>query len=171
MTGEQDDAGVVIKIRTPRSSWVWMLVGAPLWFALAAQQLLMSPSEVALGWPWLPMSQLAVGCLWVGVALRTRTLGVDLTPKSANVRSVRRRYILWQDVQAVVQYQKHGAWGVRLILESGKPVTLRAPTTWSGFGGAQYGRDFHRIGQWWLAHRGDAWHPVRAEAPRPPAQR
>lgn len=161
-TSEQVDD--VVKIRTPRSAWMWMLVGAPFWFALAAEGFLF-PGQVPIGWPWLPLSKLAVGCLLVGTALRTRTLGVDLTPDSANIRNVRRRSIPWQDVQAVVKYQRHGTWGVRLILESGKPVTLRAPTTWGGFAGARYERDFHRIGQWWLAYRGEAWRPLRAEAP------
>jgi len=144
----------------------------PLWFAFAATQYLVPPGRVAPGWSWFAVGDLAVGCLSVGQALWIRTLGVDLTPESANVRSFRRRNIPWQDVQAVLQYQRHGAWSVRLILESGKPVTLQAPRTWSGFGGgAQYERDFHRIGHWWLAHRGEAWRPLRAEAPQPPAQR
>ena len=172
MTGKQDGDAAVVKIRTPRSSWMWLLVVSPLWFAFAATQLLWPPPQGALGWPWLPVALLAVVGLAVGEALWIRTLGVDLTPESANVRSVRRRIIPWQDVQAVLQYRRHGDWGVRLILESGEPVTLRAPRTWSsGFGGAQYERDFHRIGRWWLAHRGEAWRPVRPEAPQLPAQR
>jgi hypothetical protein len=69
-------------------------------------------------------------------------------------------------VQAVVRYEQVGSWMVRLIPESGKPVTLRAPTSLWGFGGAAHERDFHRIGQYWLAHRGESWRPVRPEAPR-----
>lgn len=160
-TGEQHDEGVV-KIRTPRIYWMWPLVIAGFCFVFAAGQ-------VALGWSWLAACWLATGGLGVGTGLWIRTRGVDLTPESVIVHSVRRRNIPWQDVQAVVQYQRHDAWGVRLILESGKPVTLRVPATWSGFGRAQYEREFHRIGQWWLAHRGEAWRPVRAEATRPPA--
>ena len=69
-----------------------------------------------------------------------------------------------------------GGWCVQLILESGEAVTLRAPTlsVW-GSGGAEFEGDFHRIGQWWLAHRGESWRvmasrgeswrPVRPEAP------
>lgn len=172
MTGEQDGDDAVVKIRMPRSYWMWALAFAVIWCAYAAEQYLVPPHQVALGWPWLPVAQLAVGCLLVGQALWTGTLGVDVTPESANVRSLRRRNIPWQDVQAVVRYQRHGGWGLRLILESGKPVTLRAPTTWSGFGGgAQYERDSHLIGQWWVAHRGEAWHPTCAEVRLPPAQR
>jgi hypothetical protein len=168
-TGEQNHD--VVKIRMPRYSWMPWLVGAPIFFALAAQQFRMPPDWVELGWPSLAVLQFAVGCLWVGKALWDRARGVDLTPEYANVRSLRRQSIPWKDVQAVVQYQRSGTWVVRLILESGKPVTLAAPATWSGFGGAQYERDFHRIGQWWLAHRGEAWGPVRPEAPQLPAQR
>jgi len=48
---------------------------------------------------------------------------------------------------------------VRLILENGKHVTLQAPTAVRGLGGAQFERDFQRIGQWWVAHRGASWCP------------
>jgi hypothetical protein len=60
--------------------------------------------------------------------------------------------------------------GVRFILEHGKPVSLLAPRTQPGLGAAQFDGDFHRIDQWWLAHRGEFWHPVRQEEPRPPVQ-
>jgi hypothetical protein len=32
-------------------------------------------------------------------------------------------------------------------------------------------RDFHRIGECWLDHRGKSWRPLRAEAPSRPGQR
>ena len=161
----------MVKIRMPRSSWMWLLVMAGFCFVFAAVGYLLPPGRVTSGWSWFAVGWLASGCLEGGTGLWIRTRGVDLTPESAIIRSFRRRNIPWQNVQAVLQYQRHDDWGVRLILESDKPVTLRVPTTWSGFGGAQYERDFHRIGQWWLAHRGEAWRPVRAEAPQPPAQR
>ena len=56
--------------------------------------------------------------------------------------------------------------GVRLILEHGKPVTLLAPRIAPGFGAAQFERDFHRIEQWWLSHRGESWRPLLPEAVR-----
>ena len=107
---------------------------------------------------------LVAGCLWVVGGSWIRTLGVDLTPESAIVRGVRRRSVSWPEVQAVVRVK--GGWCVQLILESGEAVTLRAPTlsVW-GSGGAEFEGDFHRIGQWWLAHRGESWRPVRPEAP------
>jgi hypothetical protein len=164
ITGEQDRDDAVVKIRTPHSSWMWLLVMAGPQFVLAAGYL-------ALGSSWKAAGLLALGSLWFGAGLWIRTLGVDLTPESAIARSVRRRNIPWQDVQAVLQYHGRGEWGVRLILESGEPVTLRAPRTSFGFGGAQFERNFQRIGRWWLAHRGEAWRPVRPKAPQLPAQR
>lgn len=102
--------------------------------------------------------------------LWSRTLGVDLTRESANLHGSRRRSVPWQEVQAVVRYGRGGSTGVRLILEHGKPVTLRAPTTMWGLGAAQFDRDFHCIDQWWLAHRGESWRPARVETPPPPVQ-
>jgi hypothetical protein len=77
----------------------------------------------------------------------------------------------WAEVQAVMCYRQQGQWFVRLIPERGKPVRLRAPTTYLGFGAAGYERDFHRIGECWLAHRGESWRLMRTEAPSRPVQR
>jgi len=64
----------------------------------------------------------------------------------------------------MVRRPQAGGWLVQLMLESGKPVTLRAPMVSWGFGGkrgvAAYEQDYHRIEQWWLAHRGPSWHEV-----------
>jgi len=50
------------------------------------------------------------------------------------------------------------------------PVLLRAPKRPWGFGSAGCERDFHRIGQRWLAHRGESWRPVREAPPLPVAR-
>jgi len=116
---------------------------------------------------------LGLRCMWallVAMTLWGLTWGVDLTPESANVRGIRRRSIPWREVQAVLRYEQAGSTSVRLILENGKPATLRAPMRFLGLGGAAYDRDFHQIGQWWLSHRGESWRPLRPEAPRPPFQ-
>ena len=76
----------------------------------------------------------------------------------------------WQQVQAVLRFDELGSRRVCLILESGRRVNLRAPTTVLGFGAARYEQEFHRIGQWWLAHRGQSWRPLRPEAPPLPVQ-
>jgi hypothetical protein len=113
---------------------------------------------------------LVLRCMWVllvALMLWGMTWGVDLTPESANIRGIRRRSISWREVQAVLRYEQAGRTSVRLILENGKRVTLRAPARLWGLGAAAYDRDFHQIGQWWLAHRGESWRPLRPEAPRP----
>ena len=112
---------------------------------------------------------MSLGCISVATALWNRTLGVDLTRESANLRGFRRRSVPWQEVQAVVR-NGSGSMGVRLILEHGKRVTLRAPRTNGLFGAAQFEWDFHRIDQWWLAHRGKSWRPASAETLPPPVQ-
>jgi hypothetical protein len=97
-------------------------------------------------------------------ALWLRTCGVDLLPEHVLVRGFRLRVVPWRDVQAVVRRPQAGGWLVQLMLESGKPVTLRAPMISWGFGGkrgvAAYEQDYHRIEQWWLAHPGPSWHEV-----------
>jgi hypothetical protein len=162
MTVEHGAAEAAVKIRNPRSSWMWMVIVGGFCFVFATAQ-------VMFGWPVLAVGWLFAGCLWVAGGLWIRTRGVDLTSESAIVRRVRRRIVPWPEVQAVLRVS--GAWRVQLILESGEAVTLLAPrlTVW-GSGRAEFERDFHRIGQWWLAHRGGSWHPMRPEAPGLPVQ-
>jgi hypothetical protein len=162
MTIEHDAAEGDTKIRTPRPYWLIYFPVGGLWFVNAGLALAppavfdMSDDRTVGG-----LFALAAACISVATALWLRTFGVDLMPESADVRGPRRRSVPWKDVQAVVQHRQFGAWVVRLNLESGKPVTLRAPTTAWGLGGAQYEREYHRIGQWWLAHRGESWRPAR----------
>jgi hypothetical protein len=160
LTVEQSQAQAAFKMRNPRRNWLFG-PGAELIVMLAALDVWMGDRRDALG-------MLAYGCYFAVLALMIRSFGVDLMPESAIVRGLRRRKVPWQDVQAVVQHRSFGTWGVRLILESGKPVMLRAPTTSWGFEGANYERDFHRIGQWWVEHRGASWRPLRPEAPQLP---
>ena len=163
MTADQGMAEADVKIRTARHSWMHLFVFGGIWLVFAIFWATTDRHFFALSW-------LVLGCASIVKALSLRTMGVDLMPESANVRGVRGRSVSWKDVQAVVRHRRQGTWGVRLILESGKPVRLPAPTTWSGFGGAQYEQDFHRIGQWWLAHRGESWRPLCPEAPRSQAR-
>lgn len=109
-----------------------------------------------------------LGGVFVGESLWMRSLGVDLTPEFASVRGPLRRHVRWDRVQAVHCFRQLGTDRVRLVLENVQRVNLRAPTTSWGFGAARYEHDFHPIGQWWLAHRGPSWRPVRPEAPSAP---
>jgi hypothetical protein len=153
----------VVQIRTARHVWIPPLVYGGFWLALAILQL-------KLGLPLIGKFWLVLGCVLLGEAVWLRRLGVDLTPESAHLRGLRRRNIAWCDVQAVVRSRRQGMWVVELVLANGKAKRLRAPTMLWVFGAAQYERDFDRISQWWLANCGDAWQPVRAEAPDPPAK-
>jgi hypothetical protein len=113
-------------------------------------------------------SSLVIGGVLIAEMLWIQTFGVDLTRKCAVVRGIRRQSIPWQHVQAVLPFEQLGTGRVCLVLESGQRVNLRAPSSFMGLGGARYERDFHRIGQWWLAHRGQGWRPLPPEAPQPP---
>jgi hypothetical protein len=157
MSIEQCAAEVTVQIRTASRFWIQQIVTGGLWLVLA---LLWRPERPLFALYWL-----ALGCLSIAQGLWQRTLGIDLTSCSANLRGFRRRSIPWQQVQAVVHHRRLGTWGVRLIRQSGKPVMLRVPVSTWGFGSAAYERDFSRIGAWWLAHRGESWRPVAPEAP------
>jgi hypothetical protein len=155
--------GAAVSIRVACRVWVPPLVYGGGALLLAVLWSTLDQSFFALCW-------LAVACVGVVEALWLRTFGTDLTSESAINRGLRRRVIPWQEVQAVVHHRRLGTWGVRLILENGKPVTLRAPTTYWGIGAVTYDRDFDRIGLWWLVHRGESWRPTSPEAPPLPVQ-
>lgn len=146
-----------VQIRTSRHDWVGFLVMSGLYLMYAAF-LWASPAQF---WPgsWFALVWLLLGCAMAVLALWLRTRGVDLTDEAAVLRGVRRRTIAWRDVQTVVRTQRFG-WVVQLVPAGGKPVTLRAPTTSRGKAVSEYERDFHRIEQWWLAHRGPSWSPA-----------
>jgi hypothetical protein len=152
-----------VTIRVSRLGWVWPLVYGGLLLVFAV-------SWLSLGRPLFALCWLVLGAVTVAQGLWMRTFGMELTPECAVLRGVRRRAVPWHQVQAVVHHRRQGAWGVRLILENGTPVMLRAPTTYWGIGVSAYERDFDRIGQWWLAHRGESWRPLRSEAPPLPAR-
>jgi len=166
MTLEDGAAEAEVKIRTPRHAWVWQLVLGVCWLAWVGA---MQREHRVL----FALLMLFVSGAMVARAIWSRTFGVDLTREAAIVRRFRTRSIPWQEVQAVVRYKPGGpsGGGVELIIEGGKPVLLPAPTSIFGLGAAQFERDCHRIDQWWLAHRGESWRHVRADSPRPPAQR
>lgn len=159
MTIAQGAVEADVEIRTPGSNWMWLWVLAGVWFAFVAL-------DVATGGPWFTW-RLVFACVFVAEGFGIRTLGVDLTQESVNIRGLRRRRVPWQEVQAVVRHNQRATGRVSLILDSGERLALRAPTSSLGLGGARYERDFHLIGQWWLAHRGQDWRPVRPEAPLP----
>jgi hypothetical protein len=164
MSAEGRVAEATVRIRTPRPNWTVLLAAGAI---ILMTSLLFHPN-------FSDPVPLVLGGVFVGEALWIRTFGVDLTAESANVRGIRRRSVTWSQVQAVLAYRQMGASRVALVLDSGERVALREPSTYWGSGAAtaaRYEEDFHRLGQWWLAHRGSSWRPVRPEAPGAPIQR
>jgi len=148
-----------VRIRTSPLNWL-VLFGCGL-FLLAMQALQWGSRGGDIGLT-------VVGGMFVGESLWMRSFGVDLTPEFANVRGLLRRHVRWDHVQGVQCFRQLGTDRVCLARENGQVVNLRAPSTSWGFGAARYEHDFHRIGQWWLAHRGPSWRPIRPEAPGAP---
>lgn len=170
MTIEQGaaEAGVRIGPVPAKSSWKWRLLGAFCGLSLAAP-------NFAHGRPWVGLLWLVIGCanlvLPFVLAFWVRSVGVYLTPEAAVIHGRRRRRVPWLQVQSVVSHvNSNGTSAVQLILGNGEPVTLPFPKTPYRKGDATYERNFQSIDQWWLAHRGESWRPVRQEEPRPPLQ-
>lgn len=168
MTIEQGAVEAVVKIRVQtRRAWIVFLVIGGGYLAMAA-------SFLTGGWPWflLILIPLPIGCCIIAFAFALRTLGVDLTPEFAVIHGFRQRHeVPWQDVQAVVSHlNSNGTSAVWLLLENGESVPLRYPRSSWRKGDVPYERDFQRIDEWWLAHRGESWRPVRTETPPPPVQ-
>ncbi|RKS74135.1 hypothetical protein CLV35_2637 [Motilibacter peucedani] len=145
-----------------RVSWrdvATQFISAGFMLLLALQQAIS-----AYGSPVGVLCLVTVAALNVVAALYLRSRGVVLTPQAAVVKGVRTTLVPWSQVQAVLR-QRWLMTDVVVLLTLDKSLRLRAPTAWFGFGDDEYERDYHRIGQWWLAHRGDAWVPLRPEAP------
>lgn len=173
MSVENSVTEAAVRIRTPRLGWMPMLVSGLVVLAMRAFLEWVVPAGPSPGGSWSSGDNalLVMGGVFVLESLLIRSFGVDLTPESANVRGFRRRRVPWSQVQAVLGYRQMGADRVALVLDSGERVALRVPSTYWGSGAAtdvKYWEDFHRLGQWWLAHRGPSWRPVRPEAPGTP---
>jgi hypothetical protein len=97
-----------------------------------------------------------------------RPFGVDLREDVAVlVDPFRRRRIPWRDVQAITM----GGWTdhhTTLHLANGRTVRCAYPCR-SLFARRRVEADYHRVGQWWLAHRGPDWRPAVAPPPPYPA--
>jgi hypothetical protein len=164
MTVEQGATGAEGRIRaTDRRLWIWTV------FIYVGVCLAAAATFLANGHPLVALAWLTLACVRVPIALKQRSFGVDLTPQHAIVRGFRQRDVPWQEVQEVVSCKKwNGTSVVGLILTTGESVMLRAPTSFWREGDRQYERDFHRIDQYWLAHRWESFHPLPPEAPSPP---
>jgi hypothetical protein len=172
MSVEPGVTEATLRMRTPRMGWMGLLVAGLVLLAIRALEWVVFAGFLPDGsWDNGDNGSLFLGCLFVAEALLIRSFGIDLTSESVNVRGLRRRRVPCSQIQAVLCYRHMGADRVALVLESGQRVVLRVPSTYWGSGpatDARYREDFHRLGQWWLAHRGPSWRPVRPEAPVAP---
>ncbi|WP_392667618.1 hypothetical protein [Streptomyces sp. LN785] len=120
-------------------------------------------------WDWMtwePSGSQVVTTIGVGVGMplavlvASRPFGVTLTPSAAVVHNLRRRTILWTDVQAIRVEPYQGARSVVIYEVGGRRTRPRAPIT--GF--LQWDRGFeekfHTISRWWLDHHGPDWNPL-----------
>jgi hypothetical protein len=170
MSVENGVIEAAVRIRTPRLDWMPMLVAGLVALGMRALELMVLAGPSPGGaWNTGQGGLLVVSGVFVLESLWIRSFGVDLTPEFANVRGLLRRQVRWDQVQAVQCFSRLGSDRVRLVVENGQVVNLRAPTISFGLGAARYEHDFHRIGQWWLAHRGPSWRPTGPEAPGGPA--
>lgn len=150
MTIERTAAEARVRIGPVALSWKQNLVGTFWGLAFTAWML-------GHGKAWVALAYLVLTGVAMVLQLVVRALGVYLTPECAVIRGRRRRKVPWQDVQSLVSHvNSNGASSVRLMLKNGEPVTLPFPKTLWRKGDAQYERDFRRIDQWWLAHRGES---------------
>jgi len=152
MTVKRAAPGAVLRIRTPVRDWGMVLGTGLLQLALGAYWAWRG-NDSGLG-TWFAWLWLGLGCLSVTQSLWLRTAGVDLTRDEAILRGFRRRTIAWRDVRAVVRGRRLGTWVVELVPVTGRPVMLRATTSWWGFGLVAFERDFRRIDGWWIENRG-----------------
>jgi hypothetical protein len=108
---------------------------------------------------WLVVDVVMVSaCWWMFVALR-----ITLTPEALLVRGLRRRRIPWVDIRSIEHLHNRRSSGVQIHTASGSRLRLPAPGTGGMFDTeARFVRDYHRLGQWWLAHQA----PSRQAAPQ-----
>jgi hypothetical protein len=90
--------------------------------------------------------------------------GIDLRDDAAVVAvNFRRIEVPWRDVQAVA-FGKGGS----LVLYRADRTEVRCAYPCGSVPFVSWKRvdaDYHRVGQWWLAHRGADWKPVFAPSP------
>ena len=110
-------------------------------------------------------------CLVVAVVMTALELGrrdgLELRSDTVVVlRSFRPREVAWRDVQAITP----GRWPDRsttLHLASGATVPCGYPRLSPLVPRRRVEADYHRVGRWWLAHRGPDWRPLFAQPPAP----
>jgi hypothetical protein len=92
--------------------------------------------------------------------------GVNLTETELVVNSFRRRHIPWANIQAITQERFLGGRRVVVWTDQNERIPLRIPIVdFTGIGSANFERQYHVLGQWWLSHRGPWWAPGYRQPP------
>jgi hypothetical protein len=99
----------------------------------------------------------SVGLLVLGLVLR-----VQLSPAGVRIRSLqRRRLIGWAEIYAItVQPQRRGGPRVTLWTAYDGRIKLPLPIANKAWNEAAFVRDYHQIGQYWLATRNPDQRPL-----------
>jgi hypothetical protein len=158
--------GEVVRVRQPQRALLpfYVLMLVPI--ALLTLNVWTMGDELGLGpWPYVAWGVLLLPAVVLVAHGVLRPLGVDLRDDAAVVVGpLRNREVPWRDVQAVT----FGTRGdtLTLYLADRTEVRCRYPShSMLYVPSKRVDADFHRVGQWWLAHRG----PDRQPLPPPPS--
>lgn len=129
------------------------VLAMPICFAVAGLELLYLAGEyhsAPVGSAGCYLLFLGVATLVLGLVLRVR-----LSPAGIRIRTLlRRRQVGWAEICAItVEPQRRGGPRVMLWTVSGGRVRLPLPMANRAWNEAAFVRDYHRIGQYWLASR------------------
>ncbi|MFK4099597.1 hypothetical protein ACI2L1_05855 [Streptomyces sp. NPDC019531] len=92
--------------------------------------------------------------------IMNRHFGITLSQSTAIVHNLRRRTIQWAEVQVIRIEYVLGTRTVVIYEADGRRTSLRAPITGFLSWDREFEEKFHKIGRWWLEHRGEDWVPV-----------
>jgi hypothetical protein len=160
-------SGEVVRVRTPQRAFVLHYVLAVCHFTIGTLSVTVTGDDLGMGvWPYVLWGLLSLAMAALTAACMLQPPGVDLRDDVAEIVRLRRRTVPWRDVQAVA-FDRRGM--LKLHLADGTGVRCGYPSHQTPFvGWSRVDADFHRVGRWWLAHRGPEWQPI---APPPPPPR
>jgi hypothetical protein len=159
----------VVRIRLPRRAFLLNIVSLTV-SSISLTFVAWAPRAAVERGIWLRVAWGVLVAVSVAVVVCTARWrpGIDLRDDAAVVVTpFRRDAVPWRDVQ-VVAFGK----GTSLTLYRADRTELRCPYPSHGtlfVSSKRVTADFHRVGRWWLAHRGPDWRPVFAPPPLVPA--
>jgi hypothetical protein len=143
-------AGQTIMFRMPAATLLVLPIGIAA-VGLELLELAARQHSALAGSVGLPLAFYAVTMLVTGVLLR-----VELSPAGVRIRTARRsRLVGWAEIRAItIEPQRRGGPRVTLWTVSGGRVRLPLPMANKKWNEAAFVREYHQIGQYWLATRG-----------------